>query len=1002
MGKHYSLGIFDYERVKICDLYDSELELTGQAYGIEASVEMNGYHTLTFNIPYIVDEDKTKNFRWDYLKSEYLIRYSCDGENTWYVANKPTKAKSGKKIYGNVICSGYESLLKTRNIYMEFDDENGIGTIQYLMEQILLGTMWSFDANRSDTMLENDGHTEKVRSLNTSGKQGSLGLITTVCNLFQARPVFDTENMVVYVKALNNRQQVLEGEVGRNLNSLSHKQDSSNICTRIYVEGEYGDFGYVGIDDVMVDGEPWGLPFVLNFDYYREIGVFKQEHEDALEEYLEDIRSIKTRIRTAAADLIECEDGLNNMVGQCDFVVYYKNESLDTPKYVYGVVTPSQATLRVNDDVVILKSDTHTYEKWSGNPSSQLSDAYGVVKFITKAAGKIGAAEVQVEAKEKEIERLNKKISALPASDPKIAEYQRSITNLENEINIVFIGSQSSIGLYDMMQNVMKSSGMLYNKQRLSDRVDMLNDQQDDIESTFIAAMGFMLRDGYWSNQNYITGQEEFLYADAVDMAKEMSKPVTDYTFDYVRITEDFDIPPEDIEINAIFKLYDKELQVDDKMFIKRITYGVDNKRNGKIEVSNQDITLTGSDLGSLLSRMSQLADLIEQKNALYERAKAISESGSIYADRLNGQIDVLKTQILSSVSNWHTDENGNIMFESADGNGAMMLSGAGFMLASEKLEDGSWNWRAFGDSSGFTADEIVAGFISADRIEAGSIQASHLASDVGESLDLSSNVSINAIVQNEVGQAAAQFELTESEFNILFDNTVRDEIETSIGDVQSNLDDYEDQVSVYMRFDETGTLTLGKEDESFSTQITNKKLAFLDGSTEVAFISNQNMYITNANVTEALAIGTVIDGLFEWTVTNTGLGLKWREVKKNGSLTITKTVQTTEGDPIGNTPSYPIVVIAELNGVTYYVQNASGSLAQSPPDISLVITAGTDLTISNLPYGNYTVMETDPENVVIVGYNYVVTEDSRPAGDAVIDEDPGTINLVNIYEAEE
>jgi hypothetical protein len=56
--------------------------------------------------------------------------------------------------------------------------------------------------------------------------------------------------------------------------------------------------------------------------------------------------------------------------------------------------------------------------------------------------------------------------------------------------------------------------------------------------------------------------------------------------------------------------------------------------------------------------------------------------------------IDVVKNQILSSVSNWYTDESGNMVFVSADEGSAMMLSGAGFMLADSKNEDGSWNWR--------------------------------------------------------------------------------------------------------------------------------------------------------------------------------------------------------------------------------------------------------------------------------------------------------------------
>lgn len=735
MSKHETIGVFDYQRNKLCDLYDSQNDLVGQAYGIKVTTDWNGTHTLEFNIPYVIDASNSNigstddaiygsgiygksrygvyskrvnhNFRWDFLKSDYVIRYTCGSKNLWFVANKPQKAKSGKKIYGAVTCYGFENLLKTRNIYMSFDDENGIGTIGYLIAQILKGTGWTFDANGSDTMYERDGVTEKIRSLKSDGKKGAIDLITTVCNLFEARPVYDADTMTVSVKAINNRQQVLEGEVGRNLSAMTVSHDSTNIATRVYVEGEYGDYGYVGIDDVLVDengdlddnGDPYGLPFMMNFDYYRSIGVFTQENETALATYIEDIKAIKAAIRENGLLLIAADDQINNMIGQCRMALYYKDESLVTPKYTYGGITEEEAALAINDDVVILKNNnTHTYEKWTGNPVSQLDGAYGVAKFATKSAGKIGAAEVQIEAKEKEITQLQRKIDVTVKPD-KIAEYEAEIDRLETEIEAIYNGDENTgvDGLYKMMSDVMKSTGMLYQFSHYDEINTQLNEEQDDIEATFIAAMGYMLRDGYWNNTNYTVGQEKYLYEDAKDITNEMSKPVTNYTFSYVRVTEDFDVPAEDIEINAIFKLYDRELDIDDKMFIKKITYGVDDKKLGSIEVSNQDITLTGNDLGTLLSRMSQLADLIEQKNALYERAKALTNDGSIYSSRLEGAIDASRTQLLSSVSNWYTDDSGNIVFEASDGSGAMMLCGAGFMIASGKDDQGQWDWRTFG-----------------------------------------------------------------------------------------------------------------------------------------------------------------------------------------------------------------------------------------------------------------------------------------------------------------
>ncbi len=917
MGKHETLGIYDYDREKICDLYDSRTELIGQAYNIKVTKDINGQNTLEFSLPYVKDAKEAsdeelsaifglavyglsrygrivntmhnQNYRWAFMKSDFLIRYTCDEESMWFVASKPKKSKTNKSIEGNTTCNGFESLLKTRNIYMSFDDENGIGTIDYLMAQILKGTGWTYldKTHGSDTIMERDGETEKVRSLNSDGKRGALDLITTTCNLFQARPVFDTDAMTVKIKAMKNREQVLEGEIGKNLSALSVGFDSSNIATRVYVEGEYGDYGYVGIDDVEVDengrpvssgGTPYGLSYIMNFDYYREIGVFKARHEAALATYITQIKAKKQEISANGALLIAAEDSLNELIGQCKLAVYYVDD-LTTPEYLYGDVTEEQAELHINDRVVILKNNgTYLYDDWTGSPA-QVADAYGVAKFVTASAGKIGAGEVQIEAKEKSKDQLYRKINVTVNPD-KIAEYEAEILRLNLEIAKIYEGDNETEtdGLYALMHSVMADDGYLYQYSHYKAINDQLNIEQDNIEATFISAMGYMLRDGYWNDNNYTVGQEVYLYEDALDITKEMSKPSVSYSFSYVRVAEDFDIPADEIAINAIFKIHDEELEIDDKMFVKKITYGVDDKSLGTIDVSNQDITLTGNDLGSLMSRMSQLADLIEQKNALYERAKAISNNGSIFADRLNGSIDVLKNKILSSVSNWYTDDQGNIVFEDADGGSAVMLSGSGIMLADGRDTDGNWNWRTSMDGHGINADEIVAGFISAGRIESGSITADKLDANVGSSLDLSSNVALNAYINNTAEQKAAEMQLTDQQFTVQFNRTVADGINNSISDVQGNLENYQTEVSNYMRYDNTGTLTLGKANNAFTTQIDNTKMSFKQNNTEVAYISNQSMFITTARVTEQLSLGTNNGyGYFDWVVTPTGLGLKWR-----------------------------------------------------------------------------------------------------------------------------
>ena len=54
------------------------------------------------------------------------------------------------------------------------------------------------------------------------------------------------------------------------------------------------------------------------------------------------------------------------------------------------------------------------------------------------------------------------------------------------------------------------------------------------------------------------------------------------------------------------------------------------------------DLTSIGSvSLDNIISQITGIADTVNQKKALYDRAKVISDNGSIPAQRLEGMIDV-------------------------------------------------------------------------------------------------------------------------------------------------------------------------------------------------------------------------------------------------------------------------------------------------------------------------------------------------------------------------
>lgn len=265
----------------------------------------------------------------------------------WFIIHSPKKTKDSRAITNSVVCDHLSTILKTKNLYLTFDDTNGIGTIQYLMDQVLKGTGWTLGV--CDTFYERDGETEKVRSLISEGKVGAHQLTTNVCNLFGAYPVFHGETKTVDIFSLNNKGKMFEMTMGKDIDSLSVQFNSEDIITRMYVEGEYGEDGYVGIDDV----NPTGLSYLMNFDYYKSIGMFTDEHQKALDTYYEKMGEAIAVIKDVAARVGEKENVLNNLWGQINYVLYPLSNGEVVKKIVGGTVTVEKLEILEGDELTV-------------------------------------------------------------------------------------------------------------------------------------------------------------------------------------------------------------------------------------------------------------------------------------------------------------------------------------------------------------------------------------------------------------------------------------------------------------------------------------------------------------------------------------------------------------------------------------------------------------------------------------------------------------------------
>ena len=123
------------------------------------------------------------------------------------------------------------------------------------------------------------------------------------------------------------------------------------------------------------------------------------------------------------------------------------------------------------------------------------------------------------------------------------------------------------------------------------------------------------------------------------------------------------------------------------------------------------------------------------------------------------------------------------------------------------------------------------------------------------------------------------QVEQSASEFKVEVTQAIATQVASVSNDVEAisqGLSNFQETVSGYMAFN-GDSLFIGVNGSNFKTEITNTEMAFTESGDRVAYISNSDMYITRARVTDTLSVGTVSNGYFDFVTMAGGLALKWR-----------------------------------------------------------------------------------------------------------------------------
>lgn len=102
------------------------------------------------------------------------------------------------------------------------------------------------------------------------------------------------------------------------------------------------------------------------------------------------------------------------------------------------------------------------------------------------------------------------------------------------------------------------------------------------------------------------------------------------------------------------------------------------------------------------------------------------------------------------------------------------------------------------------------------------------------------------------------------------------------IEDTHGGISEYITETSAYIRRGEIADgiygIEIGRSDSNMKTRFLNDKISFYQGEVEVAYISDNNLYITRAEVLDFLRIGNNNDGYFIFDVSPNGLEVRWSE----------------------------------------------------------------------------------------------------------------------------
>ena len=144
-------------------------------------------------------------------------------------------------------------------------------------------------------------------------------------------------------------------------------------------------------------------------------------------------------------------------------------------------------------------------------------------------------------------------------------------------------------------------------------------------------------------------------------------------------------------------------------------------------------------------------------------------------------------------------------------------------------------------------ADFITTGTLNVNRIEGLSDALAAIEINMNQ---ITSTVATKEELEEYEKITSTRFEQTEKDFNYLFNNAT-EQINNLAGDTHEQFQ----EIQKYIRFVD-GDIVLGETGNQITLKIQNDRISFLQNNSEVAYFSNNKLYVTDGEFLNSLQLG--------------------------------------------------------------------------------------------------------------------------------------------------